>query len=247
MFVFAYGVGAYVAFVLTALYTVGFLENSVVSRTIDHAVVTERWFDALLSNTILVGFFALQHTLMGRRVFRDAWARTLPESLERSTRVLVSSLFLTQVLLRWRPIPTELWSLELNPLGLLLEVLSIAGWAIAISGTFQIDHLALFGLGQTYAHSRGEEWEPARFELPYLYRWVRHPIYFGLLVALWCAPVMTVGRVLLAGLVTLWFRILARLEEEDLAREHREYRAYQARVPMLFPRTRPLRVKRRAG
>ena len=91
MFVFAYGVGAYVAFVLTALYTIGFLENSIVARTIDHAVVTERWFDALLSNTILIGLFALQHTLMGRPVFRDAWERTLPPALERSTRVLVSS------------------------------------------------------------------------------------------------------------------------------------------------------------
>lgn len=247
MFVFAYGVGAYVAFVLTALYTVGFLENSVVARTIDHAVVTERWFDALLSNTILVGLFALQHTFMGRPVFRDAWARTLPESLERSTRVLVSSLFLTQVFLRWSPIPFELWSLELNPLGLLLEILSIAGWAIAIAGTFQIDHLGLFGLAQVLAHWKRDELEPARFELPWLYRWVRHPIYFGLLLALWCAPVMTIGRLQLAALVTGWFVMLARFEEEDLVREHREYSAYQARVPMLFPRSRPLRVKRRAG
>jgi len=184
---------------------------------------------------------------MGRPVFREAWARTLPESLERSTRVLVSSLFLTQVFLRWSPMPFELWSLELNPLGLLLEVLSVAGWAIAIAGTFQIDHLGLFGLSHVLAHWKRDELEPPPFELPYLYRWVRHPIYFGVLVGLWCAPVMTVGRVLFAGLFTIWLRILARYEEEDLAREHREYRAYQARVPMLFPRTRPLRVHRRAG
>jgi protein-S-isoprenylcysteine O-methyltransferase Ste14 len=247
MFVFAYGVVAYVIFVLTSAYAVGFVEG-IAARSLDGASRTgDSWLAAVLANTVLFGLFALQHTFMGRPVFRSAWKSLFPETVQRSTHVLVSSLFLMQVLLRWKPIPFELWSLQLHPLGLALEIASCVGWAIAFTATFQIDHFALFGVAQTLAHVRAEERQPARFELPYLYRWVRHPIYFGLLVALWCAPVMTVGHLLLAVFVTAWVVVLARLEERDLAQEHREYRAYQARVPMLLPRTRPVRIQRRAG
>lgn len=248
MFLFAYGVGAYVVFVLTGLYAVGFVDNWIVSQTIDGVSGSAgSGLEALLVNLVLLGLFALQHTFMGRPVFRSAWARLLPSAIERSTHVLVSSVFLMLVFLRWRPIPFELWSLELHPLGLVLEVLSFAGWALALAGTLQIGHLELFGLAQVLAHARDRDPEPARFEIPFLYRWVRHPIYFGILVALWCAPVMTLGHLLFAGASTAWIVFLARLEERELADEHRAYGAYQARVPMLLPRTRPLPLRRRVG
>lgn len=248
MFVFAYGVGAYVVFVLTALYAVGFVDNWIVSQTIDGASRSAGGaLEAVLVNAVLFGLFALQHAFMGRPVFRSAWARLLPSATERSTRVLVSSLFLMLVFLRWRPIPFALWSLELHPLGLVLEVLSFAGWALALAATLQIGHLELFGLAQVLAHANGREQEPARFELPFLYRWVRHPIYSGILVALWCAPVMTLGHLLFAGMSTAFVVFLARTEERELSLEFRQYGEYQARVPMLLPRTRPLPVRRRAG
>ncbi len=248
MVVFAYGVGAYVVFVLTALYSVGFVDNWVVSHTLDGGSgAGGGWLEAALANAVLLGLFALQHAFMGRPVFKSAWARIFPGAAERSTHVLVSSLFLMIVFLRWRPIPFELWSLELHPLGLVLEVLSFAGWALAFVGTIQIGHLELFGLAQVIAHVRGETPESARFDVPFLYRWVRHPIYFGLLVAVWCTPEMTLGHLLFAGMSTALVVVLARMEERDLAREHRAYRDYQARVPMLLPRTRPIPIRRRAG
>lgn len=250
MVAFVYGVLAYVAFVFTALYAVGFVEGGFTARSLDGASRPgEGWVAAVVADTVLLGLFAVQHTLMGRPVLRSALAQVLRAPVERSTHVLVSSLFLMQVVLRWKPIPFELWNLELHPLGLALEIAACAGWVIAFAATFQIDHLALFGLAQVIAHARGDdtEPEPARFELPYLYRWVRHPIYFGLLAALWCAPVMTIGHLYFAGVVTAWVVFLARLEERDLAVELREYRAYQARVPMLLPRSRPLRIRKRAG
>ena len=247
MFVFAYGVGAYVIFVLTSVYAVGFTEN-VVSHTIDGVHGTGgNWLAAGLSNAVLLTLFGLQHAFMRQPAFKRAWTSILPVSAQRSTHVLVSCLFLMLVFLRWREIPLELWSLSLNPLGLVLELLSYSGWAIAIAGTFEIGHLELFGLGQVLAHVRGEALKPARFDVPFLYRWVRHPIYFGLLVALWCAPTLTVGRVLFAAFATYYVAILARMEEQELVREHSEYRAYQARVPMLLPRTRPVPLRRRAG
>src|SRR5262245_34605139 len=138
MFVFAYGVGAYVVFLLTSLYAVGFAENWVATFTLDGAPRPDgSGLLAALANAVLFGLFALVHVFMGRRLFRDAWARILPEAAQRSTHVLVSCLFLMLVFVRWRPIPVALWSLELNPLGLVLELLSFAGWGVAIAGTFQ--------------------------------------------------------------------------------------------------------------
>ena len=248
MFVFAYGVCAYLALVLTSLYAVGFVENWAVSFTLDGVrVAGGTGLAAGLSNAVLLGLFGLQHACMGHPAFKRAWANLLPASVQRSTHVLVSCLFLMLVFLRWKALPLELWSLGLNPLGLVLELLSYAGWALALTATFQFNHLELFGLAQTLAHAKGEELEPARFDVPFLYRWVRHPLYSGLLLALWCAPVMTLGRVLFAGLATGYFVLLARMEERELVSEHREYRAYQARVPMLLPRARPLAIRRRAG
>jgi protein-S-isoprenylcysteine O-methyltransferase Ste14 len=248
MFVFAYGMGAYVVFLLTALYAVGFTENWIVSRTIDGVSQAGRsWLEAGLVDTVLLALFALQHGFLGRPTFKRAWTTLVPEAMERSTHVLVSSACLMLVFLRWSPIPLEVWNLVLTPLGLVLELLSFAGWTLVLCGTFQIDHLSLFGLAQAFAHARGETLEPRRLEIPYLYRWVRHPIYFGLLLALWCAPRMTVGHLLFAGVTTIIVVVLARMEERDLALELHQYRDYQARVPMLLPRTRPLRVRRRAG
>jgi protein-S-isoprenylcysteine O-methyltransferase Ste14 len=248
MVVFAYGVAAYVVFVLTALYAVGFVGSWFVSQTLDGGSGTGGGgLEAGLANALLFGLFALQHAFMGRPVFRSAWARILPGAAQRSTHVLVSSLSLMLVFLRWRPIPFELWSLGLHPLGLVLEVLSSAGWALAFVGTIQIGHLELFGLAQVVAHANGRAPAPARLEVPFLYRWVRHPIYLGLLVAVWCAPVMTLGHLLFAGLSTALVVALARMEERDLSDELHEYREYQARVPMLLPRSRPIPVRRRAG
>lgn len=248
MFVFAYGVCAYLALVLTSAYAVAFVENWGVTFTLDgmHPGGSAD-LAAVLANALLLGLFGLTHVFLGHPAFKRAWSSLLPAATQRSTHVLVSCLFLALVFVRWKALPLELWSLGLSPLGFVLELLSYAGWALAVTATFQFGHLELFGLAQVLAHVKRDELEPVRFDVPFLYRWVRHPLYFGLLLALWCAPVMTLGRVLFAGLATGYFVLLARLEERELVREHREYRGYQARVPMLLPRVRPLAIRRRAG
>lgn len=248
MFVFAYGVGAYLLFVLTFLYSIGFVENWIVAFTIDGAPGAAGGGSvAWLGNAALLGLFAAQHALMGRPVFRREWARFLPAAAERSTHVLVSSLLLMLVFLRWSPIPHEVWNAGFGPLAFALEMLSFAGWGLALAGTFQLDHLELFGLRQAICHARGGALPPPKFRTPFLYRWVRHPIYLGLLVALWATPRMTLGHLYFAALATAYVLLAVRLEERDLARRHFEYRGYQTRVPMLLPGRRPLPERRRAG
>jgi len=242
MFVFAYGVAAYVVFLLTFLYAIGFVGNWGVSLTIDGVpgATSSGGLAAWLVNAGLLGLFAVQHSIMARPAFKRVWTRIIPPPAERSTYVLAASLCLMLLFGRWTPIPVVIWDIGLHPLGFALEMLSFAGWALVLLSTFQIDHFELFGLKQVFLHARGEELPPPKFRVPFLYRWVRHPIYLGFLLAFWATPRMTLGHVLFAALTTGYVLVAIRLEERDLARMHWEYRGYQARVPMLFPVQRPL-------
>lgn len=236
MFVFVYGVSAYVVFVLTLLYAVAFVGNWDVTFTLDGlpgGIASHP--GAWLGSALALGTFGALHVALGRPEFRRAWRRYLPPALERSTRVLVSSIALMLVFLLWRPVPVVLWDLGYGPLGFTVEVLSWCGWGLAVASTFLRDHLELFGLKQAIAHARGEEPAPSTFQLDALTRRVRQPLTLGLLVALWCAPLMTLGHLLFAGLVTGFLLFLVRQEEAELARIHPQYRAYQAHVPMLNP------------
>jgi len=239
MFVFAYGVGAYVVFLLTFLYAIGFVGNWVVSLTIDGAIggvdTSGGGVAAWIGNVFLLALFALQHSVMARPVFKREWTRIVPPAAERSTYVLVSSLTLMLVFARWKPIPTVLFDLDANALGFLLEILSYVGWAIVLVSTFQIDHFELFGLKQVYLHARGEELPRPTFHTPFLYRYVRHPIYAGFLLAFWSTPRMTLGHLLFAVMTTAYILVAIRLEENDLSNMHWEYRSYRTRVPMLWP------------
>lgn len=243
MFVFAYGVGAYVVFLLTFLYAIGFVENWIVSLTIDGAPgATGGGFGAFIANAVLLALFAAQHSLMARQGFKRAWTRIIPPVIERSTFVLASSLCLMLIFGRWTPIPTVLWDFGLHPLGFVVEMLSYAGWALVLLGTFQIDHFELFGLKQVIFHARGEELPPPRFKTPFLYRWVRHPIYLGFILAFCATPRMTVGHLLFAAATTGYIVFAIRLEERDLRRMYWQYPGYQTRVPMLLPVKEPLQA-----
>jgi len=240
MFAFAFGIGAYVIFALTFLYAIGFVENWVVAFTIDGPPGASVGHPAgWVLNVFLLALFAAQHSLMARPEFKRVWARTIPPVLERSAYVLVSSLMLMFVFLRWTPIPFVLWDVGVNLFGFLLEMLSYAGWALVLASTFQIDHLELFGLKQVLCHVRCEDPPRTEFQVPFLYRFVRHPTYLGFLVAFWCTPRMTVGRLLFAALATAYILVAVRFEERDLEHEHFEYRAYRQRVPRLLPFRRP--------
>ena len=241
MFAFAYGVGAYVVFLLTFLYAIGFVGNWIVSLTIDGAPgAAGGGVGAFLGNAVLIALFAVPHSLMARPAFKRVWTRIVPPVIERSTYVLISSVLLMVVFGRWTPITFVIFDVGLNPLGFALELLSLAGWGLVVLGTIQIDHFELFGLKQVIYHARNLELPPPKFHTPFLYRWVRHPIHLGFLTAFWATPRMTLGHLLFAALTTTYVLVAIRLEERDLLRFHWQYRGYQARVPMLLPNGRPI-------
>jgi protein-S-isoprenylcysteine O-methyltransferase Ste14 len=230
-----YGIIAYLIAFASILYAIGFVGNYWVPKTIDSGP-SGPLGEALVVNVLLLGLFAVQHSGMARRGFKTAWTAVVPEPIERSTYVLLSGLVLWLLFWQWRPIPDEIWRVN-NPIGsTLLQAAYFLGWGILFVSTFLISHTDLFGLKQVSDHWIGKAPAGPEFKTPALYKFVRHPIYFGLLLAFWATPVMTLGHLLFAVGTTGYILIGILLEERDLVTTFGEsYETYRKRVSMLIP------------
>jgi protein-S-isoprenylcysteine O-methyltransferase Ste14 len=231
-----YGLVVYAFFLITFLYAVGFAGNLVVPKSIDSGAPGPL-VSSLIVNLLLLGVFAVQHSVMARRSFKRWWTRIVPPAVERITYVLAATLALALVLWQWRPMPEPvIWSVQSAAGVQLLWAVFWLGWAILLLSTFLLNHFELFGLRQIFARAAGRELPEPEFRTPLLYRYVRHPIYLGFLLGFWAAPVMTAGHLLFALgamgyiLVGIWF------EERDLIAQFGEqYRRYRKQVGMLLP------------
>ena len=232
---FLYGVLAYLVFFVTILYAIAFIGGYLVPKTIDSGAVAPA-AQAVLVNLLLMSLFAIQHSVMARKGFKQWWTRIVPKSVERSTYVLLSSLVLLLLFWQWQPLPAVVWQVEDRTLAMILTGLSHTGWLLVFASTFLINHFELFGLHQVANNLAGRPMPVPRFRVPLLYKFVRHPLYLGFIIAFWSAPVMTVGHLLFAAVTTAYILVAIQLEERDLVDLFGdEYRRYRARVSMLLP------------
>jgi protein-S-isoprenylcysteine O-methyltransferase Ste14 len=232
----AYGVASYLVSLALLLYAIGFVGNLLVPKSINSGPRGSLPVSVLVDLTLLA-LFAVPHSVMARPAFKRRWTQFVPPPVERSTYVLTSSLLLGLVFWQWRPIPSVVWHVE-SPVGRrLLDAVFWAGWAIVFGSSFLLDHFDLFGLRQVFLHFSGREYTPVGFRTPFLYRWVRHPIMLGYLLAFWASPTMTLGHLLFAAAMTAYILIALRIEERDLINFYGErYEAYRRRAGLLLPK-----------
>jgi protein-S-isoprenylcysteine O-methyltransferase Ste14 len=232
---FLYGLAAYLVFFFSFLYAIGFVEGLLVPKTIDTGTVVPMT-EALIVNLLLMSLFAVQHSVMARRQFKEWWTRYVPKSVERSTYVLFASLALVLLFWQWRPMPDVMWQVANPSAAMAIMGLSFVGWLLVLTSTFLINHFELFGVHQVVNNLVGRSMSQPRFKTPVLYKVVRHPIYLGFIIAFWAAPVMTVGHALFAAVTTAYIFVGIWLEERDLIELFGdEYRRYKERVSMLVP------------
>ena len=239
LFFLLYGLLAYLLFFAAILYGIGFVANWAVPKGIDDGVIVPP-ATAVVVNVALLLLFAVQHNVMARPWFKEWWARFVPRPIERSTFVAAASLILLLLYWQWRPMPAVVWHVDNALARGVLWVLYFTGWAIVFYSSFVIDHFELFGLKQSWSFFCGREHVSADFSERSLYRWVRHPLMLGFILAFWSAPTMSVGRLLFAVVTTLWILISIQIEERDLISFLGEpYRRYRERTRMLLPLPRP--------
>lgn len=243
LLVLSYAIVSYAVFLVSSLYAIGFVGNFLVPKSIDVGGPASLG-EALVVNLLLLGAFAVQHSIMARSAFKRWWAGILPVACQRSTYVLLSSLILLLLFWQWRPIPMLIWRVDGIAAGFLIGVYAL-GWLVVFASTFMIDHFDLSGLRQAFFALRGVEAPGQSFRTPLLYKIVRHPLMLGFLLAFWATPEMTAGHLLFAIMTTAYILVGLQFEERDLiAAFGATYQQYRQRVPMLLPR---VFTRRRAG
>lgn len=189
----------------------------------------------LLWDACLCLLFFFQHSAMIRRSFRQRIEAFVPEYFQGALYTASSGVVLIVLVLFWQNSEQVIVSLQGTSRWMASGVF-FASLAGMMWGMYALHSFDVFGNQKILAHIRAAHVRDMPLAIQGPYRWVRHPLYFFTLLAIWSCPDLTVDRLLFNVLFTIWIVIGTLLEERDLVAEFREtYLDYQRRVPMLIP------------
>jgi protein-S-isoprenylcysteine O-methyltransferase Ste14 len=207
----------------------GLAPHGLTSLQVGHPVA------AIAINIALVLAFAAQHTIMARKWFKEAVSRIIPQPVERSTYVLAAGIAMAALVYYWQTVPGVTWVIQAPWAVNVIRAIYVLGIGYLLGSSFVTNHFELFGLRQAWLYCTGREYTPVQFKQAWVYRYSRHPMMLGLLMAFWATPEMSATRFVLAALLTLYILVGIRFEERSLIQEHGEtYRAYQQKIGMFF-------------
>jgi protein-S-isoprenylcysteine O-methyltransferase Ste14 len=192
----------YLAFLAALLYAVLFVGNLGAPRTIDLGPAAPPLQAWVIDGTLLALFALLHATLTHMRWSEPGGGRGAGRSGYGHACALIASLVLTALFIAWRPLPQILWSSSGAP-ATVLRGLFYLGWTLVLISTF-VHHGRLFAAPGAAGASRA--------------RGTGEPMYPGLILALWAAPAMTAGHLLLAASATAYVLAAAVLEQRGGAR-----------------------------
>jgi len=238
--ILGYGILSYALFFAVFNYTILFIGNIMVTPSLD-SISNGNLITALIIDISLLTAFALQHSIMARPAFKRWWTQIVPEVIERSTYVLTSTAILGAIVYYWQPLGGVIWEITEPTVAGIIYGLFAIGWGILFLATFQLNHFDLFGLRHAWLYFRGKPYTHMPFKTPLLYRYMRHPLYVGMMIGLWATPTMTVSHLVFALLCTGYIVVGSRLEEKDLVDSLPEYSQYQKDVPMFIPSIRKIK------
>jgi methanethiol S-methyltransferase len=185
--------------------------------TVDRADVVNDPAIAAVIDLALILLFGLQHSVMARPWFKQQVMARVPAPLRRATYVHMANLALFTLVLLWQPIPLDIWNITQPTMRGSLWMLFAAGWIVLFLGAWSFGMRELLGIQQVIWWREGRAPTP-RLKTGFLYRWLRHPMYVGVLLGVWATPRMSAGHLLLALAMTAYVLIAMRYEERDLLR-----------------------------
>lgn len=233
--VLAYGVASYcigVAGLLWIILAAGGLAPVGLSTLQTGSVI-----GAVVINMGLVSIFGLQHSVMARQPFKKWIMHHIPEAAVRATFMLMSGLASIAAIYFWQPLPGAVWAVENAQIQIMLWVAYALGWSYLLISTFVTNHFELMGLRQVYLYFKNIPYTTLPFTRKFMYSYSRHPMMLGILVGMWCVPVMSVTQFVMASMMTLYVFIGIFFEERDLVREFgKTYRQYKNDIATFIPR-----------
>lgn len=239
IFTMAYSILSYLIGVATLIALILFIGDLFMPWTINKASPFSfglTGLAAIIANVGLIIVWGLQHSIMADAKFKKQWVKIVPPAIERSTYLLAVAGMTGLLIILWSPMPSVLWDFSGGPLGAVLLAGYFSGWVIVLISTFLINHFHLFGLQQAFHAITQTQSKEESFVTPFLYKLVRHPMMTGVLIALWCAPTLTVGRLIINVAMTAYIVLGVMHEEKALIADlGDEYEAYRKKKPMLIP------------